>query len=168
MAIPVPELTTTEVVALVNAWGTLPCTTEGRASGAAGGFPGDGGAPGPDELTPLADELHPIFATADPAAAAAAVTALLQVTAVRPTLDARAGELREAWTVDDPTQVLRAAAALALRHQLVAHPGRIGVCADDQCADVFVDASPAGRRRFCCLTCQNRARAAAFRRRHAR
>src|ERR687893_781219 len=37
-----------------------------------------------------------------------------------------------------------------------------------QCADVYVDTSPAGRRRFCCLTCQNRARAAAFRQRHAK
>jgi predicted RNA-binding Zn ribbon-like protein len=66
--------------------------------------------------------------------------------------------------VDDPSQEIRASAALALRH-LASHPGRIGVCADDQCADVYVDSSPAGRRRFCCLTCQNRARAAAFRQR---
>jgi hypothetical protein len=73
--------------------------------------------------------------------------------------------LVEAWVVADPAEARPASAALALRHQLAAHPGRIGVCADRQCADVYVDVSPAGRRRFCCLTCQNRARAEAFRRR---
>ena len=154
----------TDVVALVNAWGTLPCETEGRRPGA--GTTDPGGSPG--ELSTLADELHPIFASADPAARATLTTTILRATAVRPTLAERAGGLREAWTVDDPAQARRAGAALALRHHLATRAGRIGVCADDQCADVYVDASPAGRRRFCCVTCQNRARAAAFRRRHAR
>ncbi|MEU8818669.1 CGNR zinc finger domain-containing protein [Actinoplanes sp. NPDC048796] len=146
-----PDLTPAEVVTLVNDNGTLPCELDGRA-------------PARPDLTALADELHPIFATTDPTARARRVTALLQLSGVRPELDAT---LTECWTVDDPTQALRAAAALALRHHLSAHPGRLGVCADTQCADVYVDASPAGKRRFCCLTCQNRARAAAFRRRHA-
>ncbi|MEV4350087.1 CGNR zinc finger domain-containing protein [Actinoplanes sp. NPDC049596] len=148
------EMTAAEVVALVNESGTLPCRMDGRAPA----FP---------ELTPLADELHAIFATADAAARARQVTALLTLSAVRPELTGRGDALVEGWTVGDPAQAARAAAALALRHQLAAHPGRIGVCADDRCEDVYVDASPAGKRRFCCLTCQNRARAAAFRRRHA-
>jgi predicted RNA-binding Zn ribbon-like protein len=135
-----------ELVELVNEFGTLPRE-------------GDGQPAPPGELTPLADELHPVFAATDPAARAALVTGLLDRSGVRPVL-AGTGP---AWTVDDPAQCLRAAAALALRH----HPERIGVCADPQCADVYVDASPAGRRRFCCLTCQNRSRTAAFRRRHA-
>jgi hypothetical protein len=147
-------MTPSEVVALINASGSLPCDMEGRA-------------PERPELTPLADELHPVFATADPAAQAARVTALLQLSGVRPELSDSGGTLTEGWAVDDPAQATRAAAALALRHQLAGHPGRVGVCSDDQCADVYVDASPAGRRRFCCLTCQNRSRAAAFRKRHA-
>jgi predicted RNA-binding Zn ribbon-like protein len=138
----------TDVVVLVNEWGTEPCRVDGRAP-----HPGA-------ELTTLADELHPIFATADPAIRARLLTALLQVTGVRPELSP---DLSESWAVTDPSQSKRAAAALALRH----HPSRLGLCADDQCADVYVDASPAGKRRFCCLTCQNRARAAAFRRRKA-
>jgi predicted RNA-binding Zn ribbon-like protein len=73
-----------------------------------------------------------------------------------------------AWLVDDASQATRASAALALREQLSGHPGRVGTCADRQCADVYVDLSPAGRRRFCCLTCQNRARAEAFRKRRGR
>ena len=38
------------------------------------------------------------------------------------------------------------------------------VCAlIDQCADVYVDASPTHDRRYCSVTCQNRARVAAYR-----
>jgi hypothetical protein len=156
MAAGVALMPLAELVELVNEWGTLPCRLDGRS-------------PGDDvELTTLADDLHPIFAAPDARTRAALVTALLQVTGVRPELAQRDGELIEAWVVDDPAVRRRAAAALALRHHLAVHPDRIGVCADHQCADVYVDTSPAGRRRFCCLTCQNRARAAAFRRRHAK
>jgi len=145
---PLPEL-----VGFVNEWGTLPRALDKRP-------------PSDDrERTALADELHPVFAATAAADRAALVTALLDRTRVRPALTERAGELVEEWTVDDPAQAGRAAAALALRRHLAGHPDRIGVCADDQCADVYVDSSPAGRRRFCCLTCQNRARAAAFRQR---
>jgi hypothetical protein len=142
-----------EVVRLVNEWGTLPRRFDGR-----------GDTPAEPELTTLADALHPIFAGDDPAAR---VTALLEETGVRPVLaPAEPAEFTAAWVVDDPGHATRAAAALALRAQLAEHPGRIGTCADRQCADVYVDLSPAGRRRFCCLTCQNRARAEAFRKRH--
>jgi hypothetical protein len=101
-------------------------------------------------------------------ARAIGVTALLELTGVRPVLTVGDdGRLMQAWLVEDPGQARRAAAALALREQLTDRPGRIGVCADRQCADVYVDLSPAARRRFCCLTCQNRARAEAFRKRRA-
>jgi predicted RNA-binding Zn ribbon-like protein len=143
-----------ELVELVNLWGTRPCTTAGRR-------PLDGRA-----RAALADALHPVFATTDDGLRARLVTDLLETTGVRPVLTVHDdGRLVGSWTVDDPAQVSRAAAALALRRQLAEHPGRLGVCADGQCADVYIDASPAGRRRFCSVTCQNRARAAAFRRR---
>jgi predicted RNA-binding Zn ribbon-like protein len=146
-----------ELVGLVNEWGTLPCEFDGR--------PAPSGDP---ERTALADEVHRVFAATDAESRADLVTGLLARTGVRPVLaQDDEGGLVEAWLVDDPAEGPRAAAALALRAQLAGHPGRIGICADRQCADVYVDASPAGRRRFCCLTCQNRARAAAFRRRHA-
>lgn len=145
-----------ELVELVNEHGTLPRELDGRRRPAR-----------PPELTVLADELHPIFTTTDPPTRAALVTALLLGTRVQPVLTAGPDALTDAWVVDDPNQARRAAAALALRALLAEHPTRIGVCADDQCADVWVDASPAGRRRFCCLTCQNRSRAATFRKRRA-
>jgi predicted RNA-binding Zn ribbon-like protein len=142
-----------DLVGFVNEWGTLPRALDKRP-------------PSDDRpRTALADELHPVFAATTAADRATLVTALLDRARVRPVLTDRTGELIAEWTVDDPAQAGRAAAALALRRHLAEHPGRMGVCADDQCADVYVDTSPAGRRRFCCLTCQNRARAAAFRRR---
>jgi predicted RNA-binding Zn ribbon-like protein len=147
---PVPEL-----VEFVNEWGTLPRALDKR--------PPSHRRPS----TELADELHPIFAAGTDRERATLVTALLRRAKVRPTLAEQRGVLVEEWTVDDASQAQRAAAALALRHQLAEHPGRIGICADDQCADVWVDASPAGKRRFCCLTCQNRARAAAFRKKRS-
>jgi predicted RNA-binding Zn ribbon-like protein len=151
-----------ELVGLVNEWGTQPRRLGGR-----------GDAPTDPELTTLADDLHSIFAAGTAAAEnqvardrAARVTDLLESTGVRPVLvTGDTGELVQAWLVDDPGQATRAAAALALREQLAAHPDRTGVCADRQCADVWVDVSPAGRRRFCCLTSQNRARAESFRQR---
>ena len=146
----------TELVKLVNEWGTLPRTADGRPP-----------APPHHELATLADELHPVFAATTPSAQAALVTALLQTTAVRPELTFIDKALAASWLVEDPAQRHRASAALTLRHHLAEHPGRLGVCADPQCADVYIDASPAGRRRFCCLTCQNRSRAATFRRRRA-
>lgn len=155
MATPVRVMPLTDLVDLVNEWGTTPRAHDGRT-------------PGNDDdhdAVALADELHPVFAAGTPAEQATLVTALLARTGVRPTLTPGPAGPAESWLVDDPAQARRAAAALALRHQLAEHPGRVGVCADRQCADVYVDLSPAGRRRFCCLTCQNRARAEAFRRR---
>jgi predicted RNA-binding Zn ribbon-like protein len=45
--------------------------------------------------------------------------------------------------------------------------GRLGTCASDGCDRVFVDRSKNASRRFCSTTCQNRVKAAAFRRRRA-
>jgi predicted RNA-binding Zn ribbon-like protein len=84
---------------------------------------------------------------------------------VRPDLVVEAGHVQPVWAVD-AGQALLAAAALALRDQLVEHdPARLGVCADGGCADIYIDASPGAHRRFCSVTCQNRARVAKFRQR---
>jgi predicted RNA-binding Zn ribbon-like protein len=78
------------------------------------------------------------------------------------------GRLRAGWLVDDPRHAVLAAAAVTLRAQLSGHPGqRLGTCTGRRCADVYVDTSPGGRRRFCSIPCQNRARVAAFRSRRA-
>jgi predicted RNA-binding Zn ribbon-like protein len=116
----------------------------------------------------VADALFEVFAAGDDGQRAALVAALLTETGVRPTVLAADGRVRESWSVADPDRAGRAAAALAFWAALAVHPGRLGVCADEKCADVYADASPAGHRRFCWLTCQDRARAVALRRRRAR
>jgi predicted RNA-binding Zn ribbon-like protein len=187
-----------EVVRLVNKWGTLPRRMDGRSTDPADPelttladelhpIFAAGTTRAAAEQTPTATAREPHISAAEPANAtapvatieagstqkpveerAARVTALLELTGVRPVLTVGDdGRLVQAWLVEDPGQARRAAAALALREQLADRPGRIGVCADRQCADVYVDLSPAARRRFCCLTCQNRARAEAFRKRRA-
>lgn len=139
-----------DVVALVNEWGSLPRQVGARPTPAS-------------ELVGVADRLHPVFAATDPAERAATVTAILHDTGVRPGLRISDGTLAAGWSVPDRADTVLAAAALALRERLAADPDRIGVCGDRQCADVYVDSSPAGHRRFCSVTCQNRTRVAAFR-----
>jgi predicted RNA-binding Zn ribbon-like protein len=145
-------MTAGELVALVNDWGTIPREVGARDPA------------GPAELTAVADRLHPVFAAERPDERVRLVNAMLTDTAVRPAIR-EDGSLRAAWTVPRTQDAVLAAAALALRDHLAAYPDRLGVCADHQCADVYVDASPAGHRRFCSVTCQNRTRVAAYRRR---
>jgi predicted RNA-binding Zn ribbon-like protein len=116
----------------------------------------------------VADRLHAIFADDDAAGRAAAVTAMLAEAGVRPELTIAQDALAASWCVPRESDALLASAALALREQLAAKPERLGVCHDRHCADVYVDASPAGHRRFCSLTCQNRSRVASFRERKRR
>jgi predicted RNA-binding Zn ribbon-like protein len=149
------------LVALVNDWGSRPREVGHR---------------GQPELDPekqqaaitVADRLHAIFADDDAAGRAAVVTAMLAEAGVRPALTVVAGVLTASWYVPHKPDALLASAALAVRDHLAAQPERLGVCHDRHCADVYVDASPAGRRRFCSLTCQNRSRAASFRERKRR
>lgn len=75
--------------------------------------------------------------------------------------------------VGDELDQARAAVAGSLAHYLADHDRkRLRVCADDTCHWLFVDQSPAGRRRWCDMrTCGNRAKAARHRarvRRHGK
>lgn len=47
------------------------------------------------------------------------------------------------------------------------HAHRLGTCEDPECSRVYFDVSRNGSRRFCSTTCQNRIKAAAFRRRRS-
>ncbi len=167
------------LVWLVNEWGSVP-----RAAA------GEGQVPYPDTdllaallagsgvracppaaltgpaLQQVADQLHRVFAAADLGERVALVAGLLAQTEVTPALELTDTGDRPAaaWRVPSARDALLAAAALTLRHQLAEHdPGRIGVCSGRRCADAFIDVSPAGQRRFCSVTCQNRARIAAWR-----
>jgi predicted RNA-binding Zn ribbon-like protein len=152
------------LVWLVNEWGAAPRAAAGEED-----------APYPDPA-PLgtaagnraeaADRLHLIFSTTDMNERIRLLALVLAQTGVRPGFALVSGVPSETWHVDDSGQALLASAALTLRHQLAAHdPARAGTCTGRDCADAYIDASPAGQRRFCSVTCQNRARVAAWRRR---
>lgn len=170
----VRELPMPLLVELVNGWGRVPRERAGGRPRAAidellrdhdlpATLPG---ALDDDELERVADLVHPVFADADPGSRARLVTALLTAAQVRPVLTAGDSGLGASWEVHDPGQTLLAAAAVTLRSELAARePERLGTCDARGCADVFVDTSPAARRRFCSVTCQNRARVAAWRHR---
>lgn len=158
------------LIELVNGWGTVPRRADGR-----------GDTPYPDSaeleerlgvrvgdrvLAEVSDRLHPVFAAPDAAERARLVAALLSETEVRPTLGVDGDRVHAGWLVRKGRNAVLAAAAVALREYLANHDfGRLGVCVARGCADVYVDTSPGGRRRFCSVTCQTRARVAAFRNR---
>jgi CGNR zinc finger protein len=168
------------LVWLVNEWGAVPRAAAGE-EGTPYPDPAPLGAAGAGDLPGSAGRLHRIFAATDITERVRLLAILLAGTGVRPDLTLADDGPRETWHVDDPRDALLASAALTLRHQLGGHdPARVGVCAGQpslgqpslgqpslgqHCADAYIDASPAGQRRFCSVTCQNRARVAAWRQR---
>jgi hypothetical protein len=156
------------LVWLVNEWGSAPRAAAGEEN-APYPDPAPLGAAGVGHMTGAADRLHRIFAAPDLNERVRLLASLLTDTGVRPTMTLADSLPGEAWHVDDPRDALLAAAALTLRHQLAQHdPARIGTCTGRDCADAYIDASPGGQRRFCSVTCQNRARVAAWRSRRSR
>lgn len=160
------------LVELVNGWGIEPRRAGARSYVPAladhvhrAGVPrAVAGQLTDDDLVTFAETIFPIFA-ADPAGRVAGVSDLLSTLSVRPDLAIEDGRVQASWFAGQG-QALLAAAALALRQQLVDHdPARLGICVDGGCADIYIDASPGAHRRFCSVTCQNRARVAKFRRR---
>jgi predicted RNA-binding Zn ribbon-like protein len=170
------------LVWLVNEWGSVPRAAAGEDEAPypdtdllAALLAGSGVRSCPPELLTnqalgqVADRLHRVFAASGLGERVGLVTALLAETDVRPGLDLAEGGPGETWLVEDARQALPAAAALTLRHQLARHdPARVGVCSGRRCADAYIDASPGGQRRFCSVTCQNRARVATWRKRRSR
>jgi predicted RNA-binding Zn ribbon-like protein len=172
-SMPVPA-----VIGLVNGWGTQPRL---QAQEQDHPFPPSATVqelldlPGLPEfatserqLRRLADALYPVFAADSAAARASLVNDLLERCRVRPAVAAAGGRVEEVWVVTHDRDALLAAASVCLRGLLAGHgPDRLGTCAGVRCADAYVDASPGGHRRYCSITCQNRNRVAAFRRRRA-
>jgi predicted RNA-binding Zn ribbon-like protein len=169
------------LVWLVNEWGSVPRAAAGEDEAPypdtgllAALLAGSGVRSCPPDLlttqalSQVADRLHRIFAASDLAERVGLVTGLLAETGVRPALELADGPPGAIWLVDDARQALPGAAALTLRHQLAGHdPARVGICSGRRCADAYIDASPGGQRRFCSVTCQNRARITAWRQRRS-
>jgi predicted RNA-binding Zn ribbon-like protein len=166
------------VVDLVNGWGTVPRLEAGEQdqelpsfaelAGRFGVLATLAGGATAAELQRVADLVYPVFAASTAAQRASLVDSLLTEAGVRPGLRATGDGLEAGWVVDDSAQSILAAAAGTLYAQLTEHaPERLGTCTGRRCADAYVDASPGGHRRYCSVTCQNRARVATFRRRHS-
>ncbi|MDF3299437.1 CGNR zinc finger domain-containing protein [Streptomyces tropicalis] len=175
MAITVEAMSPETLVELVNGWGSDPRSADGRSgtayppaaeiTGRLAMAAGVGDTVTAEQLPRAADRLHRVFDTAQPRERARLVTELLDETGIRPALHMGPTDSPHlSWLVEQGPMVVLASAAVTLRDYLGKHGmGRIGVCTGNRCADVYIDASPAGRRRFCSVTCQNRARVAAFR-----
>lgn len=75
------------------------------------------------------------------------------------------GNRYEISQVGDRLDQARAAIASSFAHFVADDaPGRLRVCANDGCRDVFVDRSPGGKRRWCDMrTCGNQAKVARHR-----
>jgi hypothetical protein len=112
-------------------------------------------------LVTVANELHAIFGAAGRGEPVdGAVNAILD--RARPWQ--RAIPAGTGFAVAGVHNVLPAACALTLLEWIAARGTQaIGVCDAARCADVFADASAAGHRRFCSVTCSNRHRVAQYR-----
>ena len=159
------------LVELVNGWGTVPRAKAGdRDRPPIAGFAERHGSAGTGltdaALERVADRLYPVFAADGAAERARLATDLLTSCGVQPALGVAADRIQGEWRIPPRRDAVLAAAAVALHGQLVEHePERLGTCASTSCGDAFADASPGAHRRFCSVTCQNRERVAAFRRR---
>jgi predicted RNA-binding Zn ribbon-like protein len=122
-------------------------------------------------LRELRDSLHPVFAAGTAADAVALVDGLLREAAVPARLTAAgpAGDGPARWDWGAGQQglaALRSRLVAALAAQLIrSGTSRLGVCQADPCTCVYVDRSRARTRRYCCDQCNDRAAAAAYRRR---
>lgn len=164
----VPALDISRVVEFVNEYAEHPRAAAGEQEapypdGAATlGWPHHLPAPAVDELVASADATFRVFSSAHEGGAFDELNDLLR--SARPTPLATASGLR--WTVESARDVLPAALGTCLLDWLVHHEqARLGTCAASKCVDVYADASPAGRRRFCSSTCLNRHKVAAHRQR---
>ncbi|MEU6646679.1 CGNR zinc finger domain-containing protein [Saccharomonospora sp. NPDC046836] len=116
-------------------------------------------------LIETANLVHPVFASASGAECAERLNALIAKAKMSPALASDTWSVHEVWHTARPGRAILAGATLALIDHLRHEPdaSRLGTCEGDACVDVYVDQSPAGRRQYCSLTCQNRARTRAYR-----
>jgi predicted RNA-binding Zn ribbon-like protein len=121
-------------------------------------------------LRALRGGLHAAFTAATPQAAALALNPLLLTAAAVPVLvpgpDGCARLSVAPGATGLPALAARLPAALAAH---IARYGltRMGSCAANPCACVYVDRTRAGNRCYCCDLCNDRAAAAAYRNRHS-
>jgi predicted RNA-binding Zn ribbon-like protein len=125
----------------------------------------------PEDLTglrALRDELKQVFAAGSTSAAVRILDPMLLDATIPARLASDDGTAaRWDWGAGEHgLAALHARLPTALGAQLIRHGStRTGVCHADPCTCVYVDRSRARTRRYCCDQCNDRAAAAAYRRR---
>lgn len=117
------------------------------------------GATESEQLNAWSRWLRPVFRNTDLQFRVRTVNELLATAASLPYVsqhDGRPPHLHFAHERAPLVARLRAYTAAGLAHALCEDASRIGSCARDGCATVFVDTSRNGRRRFCSARCANR------------
>jgi hypothetical protein len=164
--LPLPTL-----LRLINGWGTAPRRAAGESDapypdlGLLADHLADARGLDHDAAMDAADRLHEVFAAPTGDGRAERLNALVRATGLRSRLVAHDWAIHEEWATSRPERKLLAAGALSLLELLADQPdsSRLGTCDGDDCVDAYVDRSPGGRRRYCSLTCQNRARTRHYR-----
>ncbi|MBB5919058.1 hypothetical protein FHR81_000087 [Actinoalloteichus hoggarensis] len=121
-------------------------------------------------LLDWAARLRPLFDEVDLDRQVDLVNELLAESAARPYVSRHHGRAPHLHVADERRPLeerLRAYTAAGLATALCQDATRLGSCARDGCAVVFVDGSRNGRRRFCSTRCANRVYVADHRRRRA-
>ena len=117
----------------------------------------------------LRDEVRAVFQARSATAAMQLINALLQRAQIEVRMVRRRPGPGLNWSAAPNAGAvdrLRSAVALNLAFLLERFGfGRFHVCDADPCEDVFVDVTRSGARRFCAVSCANRARVALFRQR---
>ncbi|HJQ47394.1 MAG TPA: CGNR zinc finger domain-containing protein [Amycolatopsis sp.] len=110
--------------------------------------------------------LRAVFAESDVDTQTGIVNVLLADSACRPYISRHDGKPPHLHYADAGAGTLgriRAYTAGGLAHLLCEDPGRMGVCAREECDIVYVDTSRNGRRRFCSTRCSTRVHVAEHR-----
>jgi len=111
------------------------------------------------EIAAWARRLRPVFTESDVDTKVDLVNRLLVESASRPYIsrhDGKPPHLHYAGERDGIRRRVQAFTAGGLAHLVCEDPSRIGVCAREGCAVVYVDTSRNGRRRFCSTRCATR------------
>ena len=115
----------------------------------------------PTELAAWAERFHGVFVAASSTGRREALNAAIASIEPLPVIT----DDGPAWRVHAGADTVPAQMALTLAEYARTDPEleRLGVCAAHRCLDAYADTSQAQTRRYCSLTCQNRAKTAARR-----
>ncbi|MGH3442108.1 MAG: CGNR zinc finger domain-containing protein [Nitriliruptorales bacterium] len=161
-------------VDLVNSLGSISGRDKLDSPDAARRFLSEHGLPAPadlderdvDELRALRERTRVVFEAGDAQSRAQLLNELLADALATPQLTDHDGHWHVHYAPADssPATVVAAAAAMGLA-TVIAEAGhqRLGLCAADDCADVFIDASKNRSRRYCGDSCSSRTNVAAYR-----